>query len=88
MARPSCGLLDDAVDDVMGHERFAVVLANMAVDVEPGHAAQIPVELSGIVVLDDDRPLGAGQRVGHRLGVERNDPFDRQVVGGDTLPIQ
>src|SRR5712671_3219749 len=52
--------LAHAVGDVMRHERLAVVLADAGVGGEAGLAAQVALELSGVVVLDDDglvRPL-------------------------------
>ena len=44
----------DAVDDVMGHERLAVIFSDMAVGDEAGLGAQVTGELAAIVVLDDD----------------------------------
>ena len=44
----------DAVDDVVRHERLAIVLANVAVGDEAGLGAQIARELAAVVVLDDD----------------------------------
>ena len=39
-------LFQDAIDDVMGHEWFAVVFSDVGVDGETGFAAEITVELS------------------------------------------
>ena len=37
---------------VMGHERLAIVLANMPIYVEAGLTPQVAEELPGMVVLD------------------------------------
>ena len=47
--------------DVVRHERFAVVLADVAVRDEAGFAAQVARELPAVVVLDDDGVAGALQ---------------------------
>jgi hypothetical protein len=42
------------ISNMMGHERFSVVLANVAVGHKAGFAAQIACELAAVVVFDDD----------------------------------
>jgi hypothetical protein len=44
----------DSFDNVMGHERFAVVLADVAVRVEAGLAPEITGELAAVIVLNHD----------------------------------
>ena len=70
---------------MVGHERLAVVLADVAVDAESGLASQVAVELPGVVVLDDDRAPRPADRVDDRLRVEGHDPANRELVGGDAL---
>ena len=57
-------LLFHAFDNVVRHERFAVVLADVAVRVEAGLAAEIAGELAAVVVLDDDDVLAAARECG------------------------
>ena len=47
-------LLFDRFDNVMRHERFAVVFADVAVGVEAGLAPEIAGELATVAVLNDD----------------------------------
>ena len=47
----------DRFDDVVRHEGFAIVLADVAVGDEAGFAAQVAGELAAEVVLDDDGVL-------------------------------
>ena len=47
-------LLFDRFDNVMRHERFAIVLPDVAVRIEAGFAAEVTRELATIVVLDKD----------------------------------
>src|ERR1041384_2615071 len=44
----------DALDDVMRHERFAVVLADVAVRRKAGLAAQVAGKLAAVVILHND----------------------------------
>ena len=57
-------LLLDRFDDVVRHEWFAVVLADVAVRVEAGLAPEIAGELAAVVVLDDDDILAAARGCG------------------------
>ena len=54
-------LLLHCVDDVVRHERFAVVFADVTVRGEPGFGAQIARKLSGVIVLNDYDPLAPGK---------------------------
>src|SRR4051794_8932500 len=47
----------DTLHDVVGHERLAVVLADVTVGHDARLGAQVSCELSAVVVLDDDRLL-------------------------------
>ena len=49
-----------------------------------GLTAEVPRELPGVAVLHYDYLLRGIQDSGDLFTVEGNDPFDRQLVGGDT----
>ena len=78
-------LLLDGFDDVVGHEGFAIVFADVAVGDEAGFAAQVAGELAAEVVLDDDGVLRVAEDVDDGVAVERDEPADGQLVGGDAL---
>jgi len=58
-------------DDVVRHERFAIVLANVAIRHIAGFAAQIACKLATVVVLDDDCVPRAFQNVENRFAMQR-----------------
>ena len=71
------------------HKRLAVILANMAIDREPGDTAQISVELPRIVVLDDDRSLRVGDHVDHFVGMQtKGRPVSGSRFRATEFPIQ
>src|SRR6202011_6001098 len=72
-------------DNVMWHERFAVVLANVAVRVEAGLAPEITGELTAVGVLYDDNMLALREDATDLGSVERNNPFDLKMIGHDAL---
>ena len=78
-------LLFDRFDNVMRHERFAVVLADVAVRVEAGLAPEVTGELAAVVVLDNDDLLAAREDAADLRGVERDDPFDVKLIGHDSF---
>ena len=47
-------LLFDRLDQVVRHERLAVILADVAVGVKAGLRAQVTRKLAAVIVLDDD----------------------------------
>jgi hypothetical protein len=51
---PAGQLFFHSLDDVMRHERFAVVLSDVAVGFESSFTSQLSGELSAVVVLDDE----------------------------------
>jgi hypothetical protein len=75
----------DRFDDVVGHEGFAVVLADVAVGDEAGFAAEVARELAAVVVLDDDGAFGIVELIEDGFAVERNEPANLQLVGGNSL---
>ena len=64
----------------MRHERLAVVLADVTVGGDAGLAPQVAVELSRVVVFDDEGLPRPRKRLGDGLGVERQDPLDGEPV--------
>ena len=71
--------------DVVRHERLAIVLADMAVGDEAGFAAQVAGKLAAVVVLDDDRVPGIFEDVDNRIAMQRHQPADLELIGGDAL---
>ena len=69
------------VNYMMGHERFAVVFAYMAVGSESGLAAQIPGKLAREVILNNNSALGLRQDGHNLVAVEGHHPLDVQAVG-------
>src|SRR2546421_13077690 len=68
----------------MGHEGFAVVLANVTLSVEAGLAPEIAGELAAVGVLDNDDIL-LPKDPADLSGVEGNDPFYLKLVGHDAF---
>ena len=77
-------LIFDRFDNVMRHERFAVVLADVALRVEAGLAPEITGELAAVAVLDNNDILLPEDAADLR-GVEWNDPFDVKLIGHDSF---
>src|SRR6266853_2065837 len=75
----------DRLNDVVRHERFAIVLANVAVRHVAGFAAQITRKLATEVVLDNDGVPRAFQNVENRFAMQRDEPADLQLIGRDSL---
>src|SRR5579859_2778850 len=74
--------------DVVGHEGFAVVLADVPVGNEAGFAAQVAGKLSAVVVLHNDGVARVAQNVENSIAVQRNEPAYLQVIGRDALLAQ
>ena len=55
MIGPAGELFRHTIDDVVRHERLAIVFADVTVDVQPGLAPHVAEELSSMVILDDNR---------------------------------
>ena len=77
MVRLSGQLLQHALGYVMGRERLSLVLADMAIDGEPGLTPHVAEELAGVAILNNNCPIRTRKNLGDSLCVERNDPFDR-----------
>src|SRR5713101_5864771 len=80
-----CELFLHRLDDMVRHERFAIVLANVAVRHVAGFAAQITRKLATEVVLDNDGVPRGFQNVENRFAMQRNEPADLQLIGRDSL---
>src|SRR5438105_12820872 len=68
----------------MGHEGFAVVLANVTLRVEAGLAPQVTGELAAVSVLHNNDILLAKDPA-DLSGVEGNDPSYLKLIGHDAL---
>src|SRR5580698_9768167 len=69
----------------MGHERFAVVFADVAVGGNAGFRAQEAGELAALIIFDDDDPLAAAQKTRDLFAVEGDDPANGDLVRDDAL---
>src|SRR6266849_1310683 len=72
-------------DDVVGHERFPVILSDVPVRYEAGFAAQVTGELAAVVVLHNDRVPRALEDVENRLSVQWHEPADLELIGRNAL---
>src|SRR5437764_4989938 len=68
----------------MGHEGFAVVLADVALRVEPGLAPEVTGELAAVSVLNNNDIL-LPKDPADLSGVEGNDPPDLKLIGHDAF---
>src|SRR5258708_2606387 len=75
-------------DDVVRHKWFPVVLADVSIGHEAGFAPQVAGELAAVVVLDDDRVPRAFQNLENRRAVQRHQPADLELIGGNALLSQ
>ncbi len=66
--------------DVMGHERFPIVLSDISVGHEAGFASQVSGELAAVVVLHNDRVPGMFEEVQNCIAVERHKPADLELI--------
>src|ERR1700674_3103536 len=69
----------------MGHEGFAVVLADVTVGIEAGLAPEVTGELAAVGVLYDDDMLALQKNAADLSSVEWNDPSDLKVIGHDPF---
>src|SRR5215472_10489263 len=81
-------LLLDRLHDVVRHERLAIVFANMPIRHETGFAAEIAGKLPAVIVLDDDGVPRVFQKFNNRLPVQRYEPANLQLIGGDAFVIE
>src|SRR6266849_8598811 len=72
-------------DDVVRHEWFAIVLADVSARDVAGFATQITGELAAVVVLYDDRVPRVFQNVKNHLAVQRHEPANLELVGRNSL---
>src|SRR2546426_446653 len=72
-------------DNVVRHERLAVVLANVAVGDKAGFAAQVAGKLAAVVVFDDDGVPRAFQDFENGFSMQRHKPADLELIGRDSL---
>src|SRR5258708_38397539 len=72
-------------DNVVGHERFPVVLSDIPVRYEAGLAAQVAGELAAVVVLHNNRMPRAFEDVLNRVAVQRYEPANLELIGRNAL---
>src|SRR5438046_1794655 len=68
----------------MGHERFAVVLADVTLGVEPGLASEVTGELAAVGVLNNNDIL-LPKDPADLSGMEGNDPSYLKLIGHDAF---
>src|SRR6266567_9584787 len=68
-------LFFNGIDNMMGHERLAVILTDITIGNVACFAPEIARELSAVIVLDNDRAPSRGlQDFDDRFSVQRNEP--------------
>src|SRR6266487_2972453 len=72
-------------DNVVRHERFAVVLADVTVRGETGFAPEITGELATLIVLNQDDILTAPENGADFRRVQRYNPFNGKLIGYDAF---
>ena len=78
-------LLFHCFHDVVRHKGFTVVFADVPISHKAGFAAQVAGKLATVVVLDNDGVAGTFQDIGNGVAVQRYQPTNLQLVGGDSL---
>src|SRR5580704_10211271 len=71
--------------DVVGHERFPIVLSDMPVRYEACLASQVAGELAAVVVFDDDGMPRALEDVENRVAVQRHEPANLELTRRNAL---
>ena len=72
-------------DNVVRHERLAVVLADVTVRGETGFAPEITGELATLIILDQDHVLAAPENGADLRRVQWHNPFDGELIGHDAF---
>src|SRR5229473_1333666 len=81
-------LLLHCLHNVVRHERFAVVLADVAVRHKTGFAAQVAGKLAAEIIFDDDGVPRVFQNLKNGFTMQRHEPADLQLIGGDSFLIE
>jgi len=76
------------LDNVVRHERFAVVLADVAVRDKTGLAAQVARKLAAEIIFDDDGVPRVFQNLKNGFTMQRHEPANLQLIGGDSFLIE
>src|SRR5262249_9060942 len=77
----------NAIDNMMRHKGLAIVLANVTVGDDAGFGAQVPRELSAVVILYDDQLLPLANYRHEGFAMERTHPLNLEVIGGNAFFI-
>src|SRR5438067_9212636 len=72
-------------DNVVRHERLAVVLADVTVRGETGFASEVTGELTTLIVLNHNHILTAPENFPDFRHVQRHNPFNRELIGHDPF---
>src|SRR5439155_17148082 len=82
-------LFFNGIDNMMGHERLAVIFADITIGNVACFTSQIAGELSTVIVLDNDRAPSRGlQDFDDRFSVQRNQPANLKLIGGYAFGIE
>src|SRR6266851_3053549 len=81
-------LLLHCLHDMVRHEGFAVILADVPVRHEAGFTAQVARKLAAVVVLHDDGVARVPQNLQNRFAMQRHEPADLQLIGRDSFMIE
>ena len=75
----------DCFDNVVRHERFAVILADVTVRIETGFAPKISRELTALIVFNKNHILAAPEDGADLVRMERHDPFNGELIGDNAF---
>src|SRR6266478_3804160 len=75
-------------DNVVRHERFAVVLADVPVRHKAGFAAQVARKLAAEIIFDDDGVPRVLQDFENGFAMQRHEPANLKLIRGDSLFIE
>src|SRR5712691_2290055 len=81
-------LLLHGLHNVVRHEGFAVVLADVAVGHEAGFAAEVARKLAAVIILHDDGVPRVFQNFENCIAMQGHQPADLQLIGGNSLLIE
>ena len=73
------------VHNMMRPERLSIILPNVTVRRKARFRTQITGKLPRVIVFNDNHPPALRKDALHMLGVERDDPFNRELVRDDAL---
>src|SRR5258707_341406 len=81
-------LLLHCLHDVVRHEGFAIVLANVPVRHKAGFAAQVTRKLATVIVFHDDGVPRVPQNFENGVAMQRHEPANLQLICRDSFLIE